>query len=535
MMPFKQCLALLAALAAGAFAPAMAAPHIVVIMADDLDVHTVETLLARGLLPNLKTHVVDRGVRFTQSFVSNPLCAPSRSTYLSGRYSHNHGVLRNNAVRNVDSPDAPRYGSVVAFRDSSTIATWLYARSVPYRTGHLGKYVNGYGLSDTAPESSPLNPRYVPPGWEDWQGLIDLTTYNVYNYSINDNRTRVNYGAAPEDYQTAVLAERARQFITDPRGLGRPMFLSVTPLAPHVENFSFGEVQPDGYADLWRWYIRPDPRDETRKPVAWNDIFQTLPLAPRQKPSFNEADVSDKPSNLRRPRMTEEDIGFLDRQYRTRFASMLAVDDLVGGIVSALGSQLANTVIIFTSDNGFLYGEHRMAEKLVAYEESIRVPLYIAGPGIAGPRSVDAMVLNNDLAPTIAELAGALPQSPIDGRSLVPLLTGARPADWRKRFLVEHWSSGDAVDVPSYAAVRTGPDDLYPNRLLVEYFGDPIGPRDVTALELYDVTADPQQMESRHADSSDAAKAELAVLHLLLQRLRSCGATGASLCGAAER
>jgi arylsulfatase A-like enzyme len=216
---------------------------------------------------------------------------------------------------------------------------------------------------------------------------------------------------------------------------------------------------------------------------------------------------------------------------------MLAVDDLVGSIVSALGSQLANTVIIFTSDNGYLYGEHRMPEKLVAYEESIRVPLYIAGPGVAGPRNVDAMVLNNDLAPTIAELAGVPPQSPVDGRSLVPLFGGARPADWRKRFLVEHWTSGDAVDVPSYAALRTGPDDAYPNRLFVEHFSDPLGGRDITALELYDINAaaDPLQMESRHADPAQATKDEIAVLHLLLQRLRMCGAIGAATCAVAER
>jgi N-acetylglucosamine-6-sulfatase len=532
MMPVKLCFVLLAALAAGALAPAMAAPHIVVIMADDLDVHTVEKMLELGLMPKLKMHVVDRGIRFTQSFVTNSLCCPSRSTYLSGRYSHNHGVLRNNAVRNV-APDSPRYGSVIAFNDGSTIATWL--KLAKYRTGHVGKYLNGYGSSGAAPQTSPLNPRYVPPGWDHWQGLIDMTTYNVYNYSINDNGNRVEYGSAPEDYQTAVLAERASRFITDSLPLGGPLFLSVTPIAPHVEISSMAAVQADGYADSWRWTIRPDPRDETRKPEAWNTIFQ-LPLQPQQKPSFNEDDVSDKPSNLRRPRMTPEDIDYLTRQYRTRFASMLAVDDLVGSIVDALGSQLANTVIIFTSDNGYLYGEHRMAEKVVAYEESIRVPLYIADQRIAVRRNVDAIVLNNDLAPTIAQLAGVAPQAPVDGRSLVPLLLDQPPpADWRKRFLVEHWSSGDEFDTPTYAAIRTGPSDAYPKRLLVEHFGDPLGHRDMTALELYDLNTDEYQIASRHADQAQATKEEIAWLHFVLQLLRSCGASGALACAAAER
>ena len=524
-----------------------AQPHIIVIMADDLDVHTAETLLALGFMPNLETYVVGRGVRFRQSFVTNSLCCPSRSTYLSGRYSHNHGVLRNNAP----------YGSVTAFTDPnpfdayprgdvSTLATWL--RGAGYRTAHVGKYLNGYGSNPSAPETSPLNPHYVPWGWNRWEALIDPSTYDVYAYWMSmyddlihpDRRGRIRPPMSTE-YQPTFLAERAASVILESRIFfpTQPLFLTVTPLAPHVETWT---IQQPRYPNAWCWTIRPNPADAIDKPWRWNFIYQSLPLLPAAKPSFNEADVDDKPERLRRPAMTADDVACLTTQYRDRFASMLAVDDLIGTVAAALGNQLDDTVIVFTSDNGYLLGEHRMVEKVVPYEESIRVPLYVAGRGVAGGRSVDGLVVNNDLAPTIAALAGALPWSPVDGRSLVSILGGRTPLDWRKRFLVEHWVSGPLsndnpatdLDVPTYAALRTGPDDApYPNRLYVEHFNDPTLPGRATNVELYDLNTDPDQLTSLHADSMRAE--ERAALHEQLTRLRSCGMSGAPTCQSVER
>lgn len=535
-------------------------PHVIVIMADDLDVPTVETLLALGFLPNLQQHVVGRGVRFRQSFVTNSLCCPSRATYLSGRYSHNHGVLRNNAP----------YGSITAFTDPnpfdgsprgdlSTVATWL--RAAGYRTAHVGKYLNG--MVWTAPETSPLSPHYVPWGWNRWEALVGLSTYDVYGYWMSmfddlihpDRRGRLRppcpapgtLGEPPAHcepgknyYQTTFLAERAASVILEAKIFfpTQPLFLTVTPLAPHVE---MRTIKQPKYPDAWCWTIRPDPRDQTEKPFRWNFIYQNLPLLPQSKPAFNEPDVTDKPAPLQRPKMTADDVNCLTRQYRDRFASMLAVDDLIGTVAAALGDHFDNTVIVFTSDNGYLYGEHRMVEKIVPYEESIRVPLYIAGPGVSGARMVDALVVNNDLAPTIAQLASALPWSPIDGRSLVSLLGGETPSDWRKRFVVEHWVSGPLsgdtpatdLDVPTYAALRTGPDDVpYPNRLYVEHFNDPTAPDRVTDVELYDLNDDPDQMNSLHLDASRAG--ELTALHEQLTGLRGCGRPETPSCQSLE-
>jgi arylsulfatase A-like enzyme len=511
-----------------ALAAIAGAPHIVVIMVDDLDTQTAEVMLAIGLLPNLQRYVVGRGVRFSQSFVTSSLSCPTRATYLTGRYAHNHGALRNNADPGGTNGGAP------SLADASTLATWL--QGVGYRTSHVGKYLNEYGLDPSAELGSPRNPSYVPPGWDDWQALVDPWTYLFYGYRLNDNRTIVQYGNSPEDYQTAVVADRSRRFITGSLASfpGRPLFLTVAPVAPHVDLIPVLLSGLDGfqYPDIWRWFPRPDSRDQTVKPGRWGFIFQ-VPLLPSLKPSFNEADVTDKPPSVRRAAMTAPDISSLTLQYRMRLASMLAADDLVGAVAVALGDQLANTVFVFTSDNGFLHGEHRMSDKSVAYEESIRVPLYIAAPGVAGPRTVDAIVLDNDLAPTLAELAGAVPSPPADGRSLVPLLAGPAPAEWRKRFLVEYWTSGDLVfDVPSYAAVRTGSGDVRPQRLYAEYYAEALAPATVTDLELYDLTVDPYELQSVHADPGrlferDALRAQLA-------GLRTCGTTGAPSCPSLE-
>jgi arylsulfatase A-like enzyme len=257
-----------------------------------------------------------------------------------------------------------------------------------------------------------------------------------------------------------------------------------------------------------------------------------MPLVPQAKAAFNEADVSDKPVALQKPLMTSTDIANLTRQYRDATAAMLAVDDLVGAVVNALGSQLANTILVFMSDNGELYGEHRLGGKEVAYEESIRVPLYVSGPGVVAGQSVDAIVLNNDLAPTIVDLAGAVPGLSMDGRSLVPLLQGSVPPDWRRRFLVEHLCTNIGHDYPTYAGIRTGPTDVYPSRLYVEYFGGLLQPNAVTDRELYDLTVDPDELTNVQADPTRAT--EEAALHAQLATLQTCGPTGTS-CQSAEQ
>ena len=459
-------------------------PNIVVLMADDLDVGSLERALAAGLLPNL-AQVFQGGTRFTESFATEALCCPSRSTFLTGLYPHNHGVVRNGGARG-------GFGTFLRDFGDNNLATWLQGT---YRTGHVGKFLNGYN-----------DGTLVPPGWDDWQGLVDPSTYCMYGYTVSNNGHPVTHGNDPvRDYQTDVLAGLAEDFILrGGSGGGRPLFLSIAPLAPHRETCING--------------IRPAPR------------HRNTPLLPLPKPpSFNEADMSDKPAWMRvLPLRNEAEVA---RLYNQRIASLRAVDDLLGRVVRALASvqQLDRTAFLFTSDNGYLLGLHRWESKVLMYEESIRVPLLVRLPGSAGPPASAQLVLNNDLAPTIAALARVTPGLKVDGRSLLPLLDGSA-GEWRRRFVAEYPPvqspapagdpdlAGVRPNLPPFFAVRTGVDgDL--SRLV---YGETLNAEaEVVARELYDLRVDPFQIASRHRDPAYAARRLRLKAHLDV--LKACG------------
>ena len=368
-------------------APDQAAPpSIVLILTDD---QRWDTLWA---MPTVQAQLVDKGVRFARAFVSNPQCCPSRASILTGTYSHTNGVWANGGAD----------GGFGAFDDSSTVATWL--DDAGYRTAYIGKYLNEYGASNTS---------YVPPGWDRWFAFAQPPGY--YDYDIVADGTLRSYGSSPSDYSTDVLARRAVAFIekADP---SVPLFLVVAPYAPH---------KPP----------TPAPRDEGTY-GSWT---------PDWPPSFNERNVSDKP-----PYIAERDV--LDPDAESAFArdqveSLLAVDEAVAGILDALedSGRLSSTSVIFTSDNGHLWGEHRWKRKAVPYEESIRVPLVIRSDGLLSPGIDHRLVVNIDLAPTIAGLAGI----PAPGAEGVNLFSESS----RSRFVIEHLREEDPV--PSYCGLRT--------------------------------------------------------------------------------
>jgi arylsulfatase A-like enzyme len=486
-------------------ASTQAAPNIVVIMVDDLDVGSMAVLLQKGMLPNIKTNLVDKGYDFTESYVTNSLCCPSRATFLTGQYSHNHGVRGN----------FPPVGGVTLFRENSALPVWLKLGG--YHTGYVGKYLNGYGT---------LTGAYVPVGWDDWKAVVDPSTYSMYQYTMTFNGTIVDvkslvqaFGELPQLYQTDVLTYLAGDFI-DKAPAYKPFFLSVNPLAPHIEMYPVhNECKvavgggPFG-GSFWGVSVRPAPRHKGT--IAGNRVNFPLPLPP----SFNEADMSDKPDWLQtNPPLTADGITCLEKAYWSRLESMRAVDDMVGYIFAKLQASgaLANTVVIFTSDNGFMMGEHRLSQKLVAYNESIRVPLLIRTPYNSTPQTISRIVLNNDLAPTIADYARAPKLVSIDGRSLVPLLQNPNLAVWRTAFLVEHWndlaSFGGLTLPPDYAALRTS--GLSP-RILVRY------PTVTTGIrgELYDLMADPFEQYNLFFDRPG----EVAFLDPWLTAFKTCRA-----------
>lgn len=482
-------------------------PNIVLVLLDDAS--KLDWQIMPSFSPNIQARIVASGVRFDNAFATQALCTPSRCSLLTGRYPHNHHVLGNE----------PPIGGASLFTDADTLATRLQAAG--YRTVLVGKYLNGYG-------KAPMAQTYVPPGWDDWHGLIDATL-TVYNSTMNSN----GVVGTIADYQTVALGEIAAASVVSGLGSGKPQFLYLALTAPHVEDWTILKAAADGWQedeDPWRLYARPDPRDQTGpKAAAWAYIANILPSFYRG-PAFNEADVSDKPAFLQTPSLDAKDVGLTEMQFRTRLLCQLPVDDVVGKVAAALGTaQLANTIWILASDHGYMIGDHRKAAKQLAYEPSIRIPLMISGPGVVG-HVESSIALLQDLYPTVLEMAGAQADESADGRSLMPLLTTtAWGASWgRKRFLVTNTQTvaGAAPDVPTFAAVRTGPLDSYPQRVWVEWLAGPF------AIEHYALATDPFELTNGAAGVADA---EIAALRSYSERLRACaGAVGPTACREVE-
>lgn len=460
---------LLAAPAAPAGPGAPVRPNVVVVMTDDQTVDEIEGM------PRTQALIGDAGATFENSFVSFPLCCPSRASFLTGQYPHNHRVLEN----------YPPRGGFQSLDADETLPVWLSRAG--YFTGQIGKFMNGYNTS----------PVGVPPGWGDWHG--EKTENRYYGYQLYEGGGPVTYGdpnenpedpADPESYSTDVYTDKAVDFIQAQAPSSDPFFLWVSYNAPH-------SGQPD-----------PPPAVTSRcrgnaKPAARHlGAFAGEPL-PRP-PSFNEGDVSDKPRSVRNtPQLSESDAAAIERVYQCELASLLAVDEGVERIVDTLAGseELDDTVVIFTSDNGFFHGEHRIAYgKNRFYEEAIRVPLLIRGPGIAPGTRVEDLVANIDLSPTILDFAGAQAGIPQDGRSLVPI--AARPERLRGREIL--------IDTNTYKAIRT---DRY---VYAEHFAR----ADRGERELYDLERDPYQLDSKHDNKRyDDVQAALAER---LDELRVC-------------
>jgi N-acetylglucosamine-6-sulfatase len=427
-------------------------PNVLVIMTDD---QTVESL---RVMTNVERLLARQGTTFTNSFVSYALCCPSRATFLTGQYPHNHGVLGNAAPN----------GGYYKLDSSNTLPVWL--QRAGYFTAHVGKYLNGYGTR---------NPREVPPGWNDWHGTVDPSTYRFYGYTVTENGTPRTYGSNPASYQADVFTEKALAIVRARAPQQQPFFLSLAYLAPHSGGPREADDPPNQATPA------PAPRHRNR--------FAAEPLP--QPPSFNEADVSDKPAAIRnRPLLGATRLAAIRENYQQRLESLLAVDEGVARIIGELErlGELDRTLILFTADNGFFHGEHRIPQgKVLLYEPSIRVPLIVRGLDVRTGRRNSVPVSNIDLAPTIAAVAGARPGRRVDGRSLLPLLRDPN-VGWGRDLLIER-EPGAAT----FAALHT------PRFVYAEHGSG--------EKELYDLSLDPDQLQSRHADPAyDAVRTRLA-------------------------
>jgi N-acetylglucosamine-6-sulfatase len=411
--------------------------NIVFIVSDDERVegtaamHDVESLLAR------------HGVTFSNFDVTTSECGPSRAAILTGQYGHHNGVTDNFGPHGYPG-----------FDKSSNLAVWL--QQAGYDNALVGKYLNDYSLEGN---------HEIPPGWNDWQAIDSVPLEKYYDYDLNENGTLVHYGDAPSDYSTSVLTGKAVQFLRTAR---KPFFLYFAPVAPHLPAV-------------------PAPQD----------AHALAKLAPLTSPSLNQSDVAGEPWAAWHSRtITTAGVSYTDAVRRHQLQSLLSLDRAVKRIVGTLATRhlLDRTVIFYTSDNGFLWGEHRLGGKLWPYQESTHVPLIVRTPWTDGDGTSTAdPVLNIDFASTISELAGIRPELPQDGRSFVPMLHGLEMR-WRSSYLIEYLGENKLEDggPPPYVAIRTR------RYLYVRY-------RYHGWQELYDVRRDPWQLHNLAHDPAYAS------------------------------
>jgi arylsulfatase A-like enzyme len=495
-------------------------PNILVVMTDDQALADVEKM------PNVRRLLARKGTTFADAVDSFPLCCPARATFITGQYAHNHGVAGNFYP----------YGWYGMKRRKNILPAWL--QKAGYRTALIGKWLNGYGALDAHGE--------VPTGFNIWRGLLDVSAYDYYNFVMNRNGRLKTWGDADfarklvefanievtpnpggvagvfrklsevfgpgpyrywgtekrKDYSPDVTGKVTERLVWAERKSKKPFFIWWAPAAPHREDVATTLMGRPGRDP------RPAPRYEAES------SRYTLPRGP----SFNEPDLADKPSNVRNaaPSLTDAQVRQLQLDYEGRIGSLLAVDDHVNRLVEILRAtrQLKNTLIVFVSDNGWLQGEHRIpGDKYLPYEESLRVPFILRGPGVPANQTIHGQISDIDFAPTLVDVAKAKAGRRMDGVSLMPAIRNPRRRP-RRALEIEALVRLFEGDVPinawdrPYKGVRT---DRY---TYVVY-------KETGEQELYDRRKDPNELRNVAADPAYARiKAKLAVRLTKLDRCK---------------
>ena len=426
-----------------------AKPNIIVLLTDDQESRSMRVMKIVG------KEIKRKGVTMKRFYDNFPLCCPARTTIFTGQYAHNHNVLSN-------SPPDGGYGVFNELHGDNYLPLWLQAAG--YETSYVGKFENGYA----EPDEYGTVPSDVPKGWDDWHVLAPSRA-QYFNYTLNQNGVLKQYTDAEEDYSTDKFTSKAKRFIRANARAQTPFYLELGYAAPH----GGGGGEPGKSCNR---AAVPAPRHLATLKGKFNN---TLP------PSFNEADVTDKPSTIAEKQpLTEGQISDTLRKRRCAWESLLAVDESVGALINEIERDgiKQNTYVFFLSDNGFLRGEHRIRDnKRYLYEESARVPFMVRGPGIPHGESSQDVVVNADLTSTILELSGASPGLLQDGQSLMPSLLN--PKLERGRAILFEAYAGEQI-----LGVRTS------RYLYTEWDGDknPALPQ----KELYDTYADPYQLNN---------------------------------------
>ncbi len=440
-------------------------PNVVLISTDDMTNSDLEWM------PTVRRLLTEQGTTFENALSPHPLCCPARGAILTGQYAQNNHVKSNQAPYNY-----------VALDNTTTLPVWLHEAG--YRTAFTGKYLNGFGTN---------GPRQ--PGWDFWDpsmfGQYAYTPFQMYN---NGDRTWYR-DVNNVDY----ITDRTVSLIKEWSGPDQPFFIWASHVAPHgrldkVNGISSSAVAypPDRFATEFTGVESPSLRD----------------------PGYLVDDVSDNNSLVQSKNLPG--VKKINEIFRSRIRSLQGVDEGIATILDELRRQgeLDHTYIIFTSDNGFLLGEHHLVTKNVPYSQSLRVPMIIRGPGVAAGAVSDERALMIDVAPTVADLAGAEPLVPVDGVSLMPALREG--ASLRDTVLIQAGPSKQTDDGGTgwwWRGVTT------PRYTYAHFYADELE-------ELYDHEVDPSENHNL-ADDPDYAHV-LAVLRERTEALEDC--TGPAQC-----
>ncbi len=454
-------------------------PNVVFVLTDD------GTMNLLRFMPHVQAMQRD-GLTFREYFVSDSLCCPSRASIFTGELPHSSGVYRN----------AGSHGGVSAFvRYGDERRTFAVAlQRVGYLTGLMGKYLNRYMEPDARVPKT-----YVPPGWSEWD--VVGWGYPEFDYWLNENGRLRYYGHRPRDYLTDVLTARAVRFIERAAGSARPFLLELAPFAPHSPS-------------------TPAPRDAhrfARLRVPRPPTFDVLPTHPPRWLSWHR-------------RLSGAQISHLNAVFRERVRSVQAVDRMIARVEAALvaAGVAGNTYLLFSSDHGYHTGEYRlMPGKWTAFDTDIRVPLIVVGPRVRAGTRTDAVAENIDLAETFAEIGGTTLHG--DGHSLMSILDGQHPLDWRNAVLIEHHGSAGPHDDPDFeppAGGNPGPYDAIRSNtfLYVQYTAAHARGQ----IEFYDLRRDPFEL---HNVAGKLTRRQRQRLRAFLATLSDCH--GGNACWAA--